>query len=1131
MAVVVYRPRCVVRVNGQVVRTVEAADSRHSLAQQVSAATVTITGPRPAFVVKGAAVTIEMGNTPTSFRPVFAGLVTDLERGWWPRSTIVRCEGVLSRARRGNPSGADTDLSLGGAGQTDVEMIISILTAMGITSYDLSGVGPDEGGGGPAATQGRILGNIAQKEFIWRASESALGFLNRLDAMALGFRLYDYLGQVKRRRVGTIPRATPVWTYTEGVDIERLSNTESLLDLFNRVVVVGATPAGAAGPVRAVRSQANAAVDTLSGYATLPLIPNPMIEKAEWDGSGVGIAAGEVAAWQLAEHNLQRLVQSFTTPLDRPHWPGMTVRVTAPQGSEYNRDFVVQGCQIAWQGGEAPRISQTLDLMTALDVPTSPVVAPPEVLFTLAVEQEGAVIGGVETTVTVVQATDASVALAGGGIASDAWSAPGGTPASGSGPLFTTRYTTPAGAEITRTVTTVNGGTDSLTKPVPPATDPAVIKHAFSEAQQSSAGRFDGTIWRVDVENAARSVTVTSNGPVWAAGPTVMVSTDQLGTSAAESQPFGAGTNVTDLWIENDVSSTSIMAGASDGRYAVSSDGGATWTVFAAGPWGAAPVVRVAVLRDDPTTWIVLTAGGYYVSRHTSGTTWALELGAEAGETFEDMSLSHTRNMIAMTGGRRLVESSGVVQVLPLTPAGIIAVTADIRQDRFYAYDNVGRTYFIPTSGGVNWTQGADLPSPAQAQARGLWRSGLIAGLLVFANGTNGAWKSLDGFASAGGYLQIRQPGVGNAPAAGVWRRIGLDGAAAVPNPAPPPVVTGTWYAFARHGIAVRDSGTGVWAQLNPGTIYDAQHMASPPGSPSVLYVVAKYNPAGNAQNETAYQLLRSANGGASWTVKAMPAGGVEFLACRRGAVDEVWAMTPGGIRKSLDQGATWSLFYAFTAGSRGYIDVWDDGSVQALINDAIRKISAAGALVASWDQSFYPHPDIGRIDPAYTTAWWGGLYTLGGSSSAALFKVSNAPNAQQNGTLNSLIESTGAGAERHHNVVRMRHDSAGNGIVIVSAGRNGGTYQRIYRGSGSIEAPTWATVLPDSSAKQPGSTGKYRLAHDYLGKLGWLMTGTETSVFVSTNDGVTWTEVDLASVLSNPLSSQPFMHGVVIAQ
>lgn len=1119
MAVVVYRPRCVVRVNGQVVPRVEAADARHSLAQQVSAASITITGPRPAFVVTGAAVTIEMGNTPASFRPVFAGLVTDLERGWWPRSTVVRCEGVLSRARRGNPSGADTDLSLGGAGQTDVDMIISILTAMRITSYDLSGVGPDEGGGGPAATNGRILGNIAQKEFIWRASESALAFLNKLDEMALGFRLYDQLGQVKRRRVGTIPRTGAIWTYTEGIDIERLSNTESLLDLFNRVVVVGATPAGAAGPVRAVRSQANAAVDTLSGYATLPLITNPMIEKAEWDGSGVGIAAGEVAAWQLAEHNLQRLVQSFTTPLDRPHWPGMTVRVNAPQGSEYNRDFVVQGCQIAWQGGEAPRISQTLDLMTALDVPTSPVVAPPEVLFTLAVEQEGAVIGGVETTVTVVQATDASVALAGGGIASDAWSAPGGTPASGSGPLLTTRYTNPAGAEITRTVTTVDGGTDSLVKPVPAATDPAVIKHAFSEAQQSSAGRFDGTIWRVDVENAARSVTVTSNGPVWAAGPTVMVSTDQLGTSAVESQPFGAGTNVTDLWIENDVS-TSIMAGASDGRYAFSSDGGATWTVFAAGPWGAVPVVRVAVLRDDPTTWIVLTAGGYYVSRHTSGTTWALELGAEAeaGETFEDMSLSHTRNMIAMTGGRRLVESSGVVQVLPLTPAGIIAVTADIRQDRFYAYDNVGRTYFIPTSGGVNWAQGADLPSPAQAQARGLWRSGLIAGLLVFANGTNGAWKSLDGFASAGGYLQIRQPGVGNAPAAGVWRRIGLDGAAAVPNPAPPPVATGTWYAFARHGIAVRDSGTGVWAQLNPGTIYDAQHMASPPGSSSVLYVVCKYNPAGNAHNETVYQLLRSANGGATWTARTQPPGGVFMLRCLRAAPDTVYAQNQNGLYKSVDGAQTWALIKAQTRNIQG-LDVLDDNTIlirqdnQPFVRDLTDLVSSTGATIRSWNAGTYIGSPPAHVDPAYAVGFWLVIYSGGGNGKLAWHSAATVDVWPHPGESNIELNPTTVG---------QRHDGAGNGVIIAPFASG-----NIRRGTGALATPTWTTVTTIASA---GATGRYRCSHDYVGKQGWLLTCAETSVLVSLNDGLTWTEVSLASVLSNPQSSQPQMWGVLIA-
>src|SRR6185437_10176362 len=99
-------------------------------------------------------------------------------------------------------------------------------------------------------------------------------------------------------------------------------------------------------------------------------------------------------------------------------------------------------------------------------------------------------------------------------------------------------------------------------------------------------------------------------------------------------------------------------------------------------------------------------------------------------------------------------------------PTTIEAVTADIRADRFYGYDQAGNTYGHVNAGDTALEATAALTlGGGTVQPRGLWRDGTARGLLYSAAGTGGARKSLDGFGSAGGSKQLRKPGVGNSPA------------------------------------------------------------------------------------------------------------------------------------------------------------------------------------------------------------------------------------------------------------------------------------------------------------------------------------------------------------------------------
>jgi hypothetical protein len=131
--------------------------------------------------------------------------------------------------------------------------------------------------------------------------------------------------------------------------------------------------------------------------------------------------------------------------------------------------------------------------------------------------------------------------------------------------------------------------------------------------------------------------------------------------------------------------------------------------------------------------------------------------------------------MIAMYGGRLVIDGDGTPQTfITGAPSEILAITEDIGADRFYCYDSSGNTYYTTNDAGTTFTQRAALPSSATPQMGGLWRDWTIRGLLYFAAGPDGAYKSLDGFATPGGYLKIRQRSVDGASAESTWNKIGV---------------------------------------------------------------------------------------------------------------------------------------------------------------------------------------------------------------------------------------------------------------------------------------------------------------------------------------------------------------------
>src|SRR5690606_26620029 len=130
------------------------------------------------------------------------------------------------------------------------------------------------------------------------------------------------------------------------------------------------------------------------------------------------------------------------------------------------------------------------------------------------------------------------------------------------------------------------------------------------------------------------------------------------------------------------------------GCIAISTDSGATFTVKT-GPSGDS-VKRVIVSRFNTSEIHVLTASAWYAS-FDGGDTWQTVRQAAPGQVFNDLLLSHTRNVICSdvsAGGNspleRAEDGDDVFTFPSLSPAvtNIVAVAAHIREDRFYCVDD-----------------------------------------------------------------------------------------------------------------------------------------------------------------------------------------------------------------------------------------------------------------------------------------------------------------------------------------------------------------------------------------------------------------------------------------------------------
>lgn len=353
----------------------------------------------------------------------------------------------------------------------------------------------------------------------------------------------------------------------------------------------------------------------------------------------------------------------------------------------------------------------------------------------------------------IVTCSDTSTSMQ-GTIVSRSWTAsgPGVVITAGSEQTFTTGFTALAGSLITIEITDSNGSVGTASQSPENSGVPIRIRKLYTMRHTPEAlDAFDGYVWRTHTPSGGRVMTCMGHGPIGAAEDMFLYTTDDLMTPANE-VIIRSGIDITAVWIEPDVSANNIAAGFADGGVAISTNGGAAWTVKTSP--GGDPVRRIIISRFVAGEIHCITDTGYYVS-NDYGSNWAH---IRAGD-FTDLQLAPARNVLVTVAGGLINANTGVAFTFPsLSPAVVIkATTAHIRQDKFYAMDDQQRTFqqFGELSGSIAMLQGENIPE-GTTQERGEYRDGVTVDMVYFAAGAGGLWKTIDGFRTPAGYLKLR---------------------------------------------------------------------------------------------------------------------------------------------------------------------------------------------------------------------------------------------------------------------------------------------------------------------------------------------------------------------------------------
>jgi hypothetical protein len=289
-------------------------------------------------------VVISMGAAVGTTAVRFTGYVTQIEHELYPKTVKMTCRGNLQKAETYTAM-TDVDMTSyayylingGTFGHHDETMVATVLYIVGLLDDPISGeTVPAEIGG-----TGLVMGTTAEQgnsAFTWDTGTSGLSYIQKLDAICLGYRTFELAdGSIVRQQISALPAVSASATFTEHVDIYRATALDTILEAKNRIKVNGYQKNKTnkvEDEVTVTADDTNFWLQILSGgtvqWYVQQAISSGLIEKKLTADAGDGLSCQQVAAWQLAELNVRRLRVNLTTHRDTNIAPGATIAVAAP---------------------------------------------------------------------------------------------------------------------------------------------------------------------------------------------------------------------------------------------------------------------------------------------------------------------------------------------------------------------------------------------------------------------------------------------------------------------------------------------------------------------------------------------------------------------------------------------------------------------------------------------------------------------------------------------------------------------------------------------------------------------------------------------------------------------------------
>ena len=298
------------------------------------------------------ALTLTVGYVGGNVVERFDGYLVDVSYRNWPASVTLVGKGPLVLASTVKAD-SDTDLSDGGAGQTDAAIATQVLTACGLTSR-LGTIG------GTA----RTMGTQARDKFVWKTGQNGLSVIEMLDKVCLGYLTYEQLGgAIVRTLVSPFtPNEETEWSLVRGVDIfAGATALHTVRQARNHIIVEGwndgATTRTAEASGTHPAPPPGVTNDTLR-------LSSSLIERSLTTDSGDGLACDEVAAWLLAENNTRVIEATIPTWRDYAFAPGQGLNLT---DATLGLDQAVWLRDVALSLNRDGELTQTLTIRALLD--------------------------------------------------------------------------------------------------------------------------------------------------------------------------------------------------------------------------------------------------------------------------------------------------------------------------------------------------------------------------------------------------------------------------------------------------------------------------------------------------------------------------------------------------------------------------------------------------------------------------------------------------------------------------------------------------------------------------------------------------------------------------------------------